>query len=353
MICHIILCLILTAALKPCFSTRCFECQNTPLPHACQKVAECNADEQCYTEQIVTSSGNIVYNTGCISQQRCSVGHTALVGRRSNNSSRQRSLNLNTCVECCTDNFCNNKGCGSQEVPKDQRGPYCFHCESLLDPAACSRVAVCLQNEDCETLSHTVGSNRCIPNCCTEDFCNDKCALPLENSTSTASTYYTSKVTTVTPRTSTALPLTKRCHNDDKYIYLQNTDAELCVHIVNSDHKHWDRAQTSCQNTGDNLVVLDSHSKALLLRDFLAHHSHDYHKEGYWIGAERIFDRFEWLNHTPLNATEADWDSDQPDNTETHNRVCVSMHKHSRLQSYTWHDHECTEKSYNYICEKV
>jgi hypothetical protein len=81
--------------------------------------------------------------------------------------------------------------------------------------------------------------------------------------------------------------------------------------------------------------------------------SDDYHKGSYWIGAERISDRFEWLNHTPLNATEADWDSDQPDNTETHNRVCVSMHKHSRLQSYTWHDHECTEKSYNYICEKV
>ncbi|XP_060595396.1 C-type lectin domain family 4 member G-like, partial [Ruditapes philippinarum] len=213
----------------------------------------------------------------------------------------------------------------------------------------------CGKQSDCETLSHTVGSNRCIPNCCTEDFCNDKCALPLENSTSTATPYYTSKVTTVTPPTSTALPLTKRCQNDDKYIYLQNSEAELCVHIVNSDHKHWDRAQTSCQNAGDNLVVLDSHSKALLLRGFLANHSHDYHKEGYWIGAERISDRFEWLNHTPLNATEADWDSDHPDNKETHNRVCVSMHKDSRHtdQSYKWHDHECTEKIYNYICEKV
>ena len=84
---------------------------------------------------------------------------------------------------------------------------------------------------------------------------------------------------TLIPLTNTATtdqPLTKRCKEDHRYLYLHNFEAEMCVHIVNGDNFHWGKAKSNCEKEGSKLVVLDSHSKALLLRNFLAHNTRMY-----------------------------------------------------------------------------
>ena len=69
-----------------------------------------------------------------------------------------------------------------------------------------------------------------------------------------------------------------KCDPHGGYIYLNNTGAELCVHIVLT-HKRWDDARSKCKEEGGDLVILDTHEKALLLRYLLAHHSSKYSKD--------------------------------------------------------------------------
>ncbi|XP_045170437.2 uncharacterized protein LOC123532900 [Mercenaria mercenaria] len=387
---------LLFSFLERCDATRCFDCQNIPYPRACAKLTVCNSDEYCFTEQFVTSSGNILYNTGCMHNQRC----FAFRDKRSSNISR-RSTDISTCIECCQGDFCNNKGCGTKAVPADQRGPYCFHCDSVLDPKACTNVATCLQNEicmlhspadfvglpeivyksacgrqsDCEKLSQTVSSNRCSPTCCETDFCNDQCGISLHNNKtspiptmpttgqpdtitthpSTEPTSHTQGVltsTTETPRsppTSSSVPPT-HCDTHGGYIHLHSSKEDLCVHIVNH-HADWDEARAACKKEGGDLVVLDTHTKATLLRNHLAHH---YDHQAYWIGAisSHEYD-FSWVNHSPLTHSVSDWDPGQPNDGHGHNQICACMYRNSdsHTNNFKWHDKTCSYEC-NYICER-
>lgn len=189
---------------------RCFDCQSVPFPYDCARVTECNTGELCFTEQVVTTSGHVVYNSGCLQKDRCEAVGPALLGKRSRVPSK-RVTDLSVCIECCTDSFCNMKGCGVPEIPREQRGPYCFNCDPVIDPKSCEKVAVCLQSEfcmlyspsefrglpgtlykshcgrvtNCEELMKTANNSNCPFTCCSGDFCNDRCDSSQMNSMKT------------------------------------------------------------------------------------------------------------------------------------------------------------------------
>ncbi|XP_045170560.2 uncharacterized protein LOC123532983 isoform X2 [Mercenaria mercenaria] len=304
--------------LKGSDGTRCFECQNVPFPRDCARLTDCNAHEDCFTEQVVTTSGNVVFNSGCLAKSRCSTVSTSLIGKRLANMTDKRSTDIVTCNECCTADYCNMKGCGTLEVPFEQRGPYCYTCDAL-DPRDCTNVAVCAKHElcmihtpvefiglpetiyrgqcetqsTCDALSEISSHDNCTPVCCSTDFCNDRCgSTPYVNTT--ALYPHTTDGTTFTM---TQVPSTRMSTVRSTKGYNNNTR--------------------------------------------------------YWIGAKDFDsnDIFRWVNGHKLHDQEADWSKNQPDHSNKGaDEDCVGMLRGSH-PSYTWHDINCRALG-NYICEK-
>ncbi|XP_045169976.2 uncharacterized protein LOC123532580 [Mercenaria mercenaria] len=417
---------ILFTFLKRCDATRCFECQNIPYPEACAQLAVCSLNEYCFTEQYVTTSGSISYNTGCMYYKRCNVIRDQFIGKLSSNVTRRSSVDISTCTECCHGDFCNNQGCGTKAAPVEQRGPYCFQCDALLDPKACTNVAVCLQNEicllhspkefaglpetiyksgcgkqsACNTVSQASMNAKCVPTCCNTDFCNEYCMTPTHASmtssypittddkiqtTEANTTLHPTELSTVTSlhwqnvstthvrktetsskrpshisttpgisQSSTTHGHSFHCHAKDGFAHLQNSHAQLCVHIVlHHTPLSWDDARAECKKHGADLVVLDTHDKALLMRKELASHSRYQSHDLFWIGAKDFsnHDHFSWVNGHDWNNTAADWSRSQPDHLKNgHDQDCVCMFKDPK-QMFTWHDKSCNQEG-SYICER-
>ncbi|XP_045167349.2 uncharacterized protein LOC123530676 isoform X2 [Mercenaria mercenaria] len=391
--------------LNPNEATRCFECSNVPFPRDCTKLITCKSDENCFTEQIITAGGNKVYNSGCLSKSICpQLGTPPIVGKRTININDKPTTDISTCIECCTDDFCNLKGCGAHEIPIEQRGPYCYNCD-VLNLVDCNSVAVCAQNElclmfnpyklsglpetiyrgQCESLSacaaltHVYSNAKCTPMCCNTDFCNDHCGVTSNETKTTAQpqttvnmaqtpknisshqleAVVTSKLslnlTTESQATITSIGGTDgtttpnpnaHFHCYGHYIHLRNANAQLCVHIVLK-HVTWHNARLACKQEGGDLVVLDTHEKVLLMKSEVAKSDHS----AYWIGARDTHqnNHFFWINHHHVDDTEADWANGQPNHSHYgYDQDCVSMVRYS----YHWHDTECNTKHLNYICER-
>ncbi|XP_060578577.1 uncharacterized protein LOC132735619 [Ruditapes philippinarum] len=215
-------------------SVRCFECADMPHPQDCQVITTCSSHEICFVEQFVTSGGQILYSSGCLSKERCQTSgkrsaisnianirksypiSNALSAPPRNSLSRRQDTgsktDIPTCVECCNGEFCNVEGCGTTAVPRAKRGPRCFSCDAQADQESCRDTMLCdseqvcaifiplnslAQNEwasDCmserqcntivnlemQKLGIAIGrrdlitTNLC-PRCCTTDFCNHSC----------------------------------------------------------------------------------------------------------------------------------------------------------------------------------
>ncbi|XP_045169361.2 uncharacterized protein LOC123532071 [Mercenaria mercenaria] len=376
---------------------RCFECRNIPFPRECTKVVECSSDEYCSVEQVVVASGNVVFNSGCLHNSRCSSTGISLIGKRSAYiSNRKRSADVTICSECCKDDFCNKNGCGTTEVPFGQRGPYCFNCDAAIDAKSCSDVTVCGKNElcmlyspvlqttyksQCETqllcdaLSKVPSSHKCAPICCQTDFCNNQCGtpsnitMPTVNPQTTSQVLQTSEIrTTSTTQTkhptvglSTQSSFTTQgatdrptsnvhfhCDTNGPYIHLQNSNAHLCVNIVFK-HATWLGARHACNQEGGDLVVLDTHEKSLLMRNKLSEYDHN----GFWIGLkdEQGHGQFTWVHHhQPVGGSNVDWAFDQPDHVQYGvDQDCVIMLSSSH---YQWHDTNCQLDHFYFICER-
>ncbi|XP_060596333.1 uncharacterized protein LOC132750382 [Ruditapes philippinarum] len=137
---------------------RCFECTDIPHLEDCDVVRLCNTHEICYVEQIVTASGHVTYNSGCKAREICktlterSVAFPANGTQSSEQTSavvKRSGVDLTTCEQCCSAEFCNNQGCGQTATPKDQRGLYCYSCQKQKSPDACRYVKQCEHNEVC------------------------------------------------------------------------------------------------------------------------------------------------------------------------------------------------------------
>ncbi|XP_053406478.1 uncharacterized protein LOC123547882 [Mercenaria mercenaria] len=139
---------ILFGFVTRCYGTKCFECQHAPYPRDCSKLTVCHSDEVCFTEQVVTPSRNVAFNSGCLPKSQCLSVSIPLIGKRSANILNTHSTDIITCRECCASDFCNMKGCGTHEIPIEQRGPYCNTCD-VQNPKDCTNVTVCGKNELC------------------------------------------------------------------------------------------------------------------------------------------------------------------------------------------------------------
>ncbi|XP_052787719.1 uncharacterized protein LOC128222657 [Mya arenaria] len=175
-------------------SKRCFECADVPHPADCKLVTICADYEKCVTREYISSGGLVLYSSGCESKTRC-----ASFGKRDVSLPEKRqTTDIVVCEECCDGEFCNMQGCGIAAAPQP-RGPFCFNCPTLDDPADCRTVtecergqvcaiqqilhstqylSKCMRDLTCNATSHAyVQSGHCF-RCCTADFCNDSCTQP-------------------------------------------------------------------------------------------------------------------------------------------------------------------------------
>ncbi|XP_062579557.1 fibrinogen-like protein A isoform X2 [Saccostrea cucullata] len=109
------------------------------------------------------------------------------------------------CIECCTSDACNHKGCGGLDYP-GRRGPLCFNCPQSLDPSTCSSVKVCDENEICNSGSPDIFGKRLVERClrcCDSDLCNLGCTDSFLSTTSTLTTTTTTLTTPTTPSSTT------------------------------------------------------------------------------------------------------------------------------------------------------
>ncbi|XP_053373289.1 uncharacterized protein LOC128546559 [Mercenaria mercenaria] len=418
---------ILFGFVTRCYGTKCFECQHVPYPHDCLKLTVCNPDEVCFTEQVVTPSRNVAFNSGCLPKSQCPSVSTLLIGKRLANIVNTRSTDILTCKECCAGDFCNMRGCGTHEIPIEQRGPYCYTCD-VQNPEDCTNVTVCGKNElcmlhhplelnsrpgtiyrgrcetqaACNAITQTFGSKNCNPICCNTDFCNDRCGTLSNYATTTLHPHISDARTTLPDKHSTLqqhlgqtteLPNTlttkslkdhttegnkqtattkpnlktvssamttlssTHCHKTH-FVYLQNVHvhAQLCIHVVNHfKGVTWDRARAICKANGaDDLVVLDTKAKALLVRDFLRSNS-KFNHPFYWIGAKDFNNNnhFSWTDGQTLVDKEADWDKDKPDHVVNGNdQDCVSIYNNvAHNRHFKWHDLNCNDRGH-FICER-
>lgn len=142
-------------------ATDCYECRDIPHLRDCSIVRKCNPHEECYVEQIVTTSGHIVFNSGCRDRQDCArfSGRTAsdIENDQSYVSTESDTLVVNlvrrsdisVCEQCCDTDYCNNKGCFDIATPQNQRGLYCFSCKRQSEQESCRHVTQCNQDQVC------------------------------------------------------------------------------------------------------------------------------------------------------------------------------------------------------------
>nr|XP_034318233.1 IgGFc-binding protein-like isoform X2 [Crassostrea gigas] len=125
----------------------CLSCTNSVSPRHCHTVRKCSEGEVCFTESHLSENGIVVFDSGCGSVQACHSNRNT-----SDNQKRQHGVDPHyhhsRCVECCTSDLCNNAGCGQKGYPS-ARGPVCFDCPQVSDPALCDTIKVCDQNQEC------------------------------------------------------------------------------------------------------------------------------------------------------------------------------------------------------------
>ncbi|XP_052787441.1 hepatic lectin-like [Mya arenaria] len=146
------------------------------------------------------------------------------------------------------------------------------------------------------------------------------------------------------------------CRNG--FTRLVTTGYETMCILVSQGHDDvfsWEAAESHCEHLGGRLVVLDSHAKIQMLKQYLLA---NFHKEGhgaphFWIGAKDFAGRdvFNWVSNQHAAITVTDWAPDQPSNTGAHHKVedCVEVKADT---DYQWDDKECNHEQ-AYICEQV
>lgn len=364
---YAVLCLLILAAIHVIDAKKCFLCQNVPLPRICNSLTECGAKETCYTEAVVTTGGHILYNSGCVSLQHCPNFHNAayqIVGKRD----VSRRGDISACVECCGDDFCNNKGCGTKLLPSSLVGPYCYSCDKTLDPAHCNKATQCSKNQfcsiqehpsfkglkdmvymtkcmdkpTCDGLNSTAVNSRCPPVCCNTNFCNSHCG--------------SQQPTTLPPPSTTARPYSQLIEMTCRSLlfkgYFYDSYTNLCVRVVKQS-KTQAQAARACAVDGASLMIVDDSTK----QDYLIYwiFSHRENDTDFWIGAKADTikgHKFHWVDGSELSfLTYNNWGNNlmgQPDDRRVKNENCVFI---NYLDNYFWHDDKCTEKKTGYICE--
>ncbi|XP_052787229.1 uncharacterized protein LOC128222299 [Mya arenaria] len=128
----------------------CMSCSRLPLPSDCSHVISCGGYQSCLTRQFVSPSGTIFFDTGCFDTAKCGTKRSTSSNDTFHADAYDVSGDVITCVECCQDNYCNIKGCGSTPpVPLNVRGPLCFRCDTTESPDGCETVTTCGKDQVC------------------------------------------------------------------------------------------------------------------------------------------------------------------------------------------------------------
>nr|XP_022310031.1 uncharacterized protein LOC111115546 isoform X4 [Crassostrea virginica] len=188
--CLLLCCVTETVALY------CLSCTESVSPRHCHSVMNCGDGEVCFTESHLTRNGIVVFNTGCRTLQTCQTKRNNVLNR----NGLYRVVPHTHCLECCSTDLCNSKGCGKPGYPLT-RGPACFDCQQISKPMLCDQISICDQNEECYLqreyeFDDVYYSSRCInkhtcalnpevfgkrntdhcSHCCSTDLCNNKCS---------------------------------------------------------------------------------------------------------------------------------------------------------------------------------
>ena len=167
----------------------CFACKGISSLRYCDQIQRCKQDEVCYVSKSKNQDGRVRYSSGCISNQLCS-------SVNSNNTG-------NSCLHCCSKNYCNHAGCGDSGFgDRSNRGPLCLDCSNIGSAGNCDTVKLCASNQACHVEEHVWGDNKRMYNlgcktkfscafglkrltaerssalcstCCDDDFCNKNC----------------------------------------------------------------------------------------------------------------------------------------------------------------------------------
>ncbi|XP_053409055.1 uncharacterized protein LOC128559931 isoform X2 [Mercenaria mercenaria] len=167
----------------------CYSCDDLSYVELCDVVKHCDVNEICYLKSYM-KFGRKLYRSGCMQPNMCLQEMDSY------------QYLPDKCVECCSDHYCNHKGCGDNGlVPRSQRGPLCYDCLYERSPEDCNKLALCEQNEFCSTEEFKWGDHshfimgcsdeqcsrssrsvhvatRALPvcrSCCTDDYCNMNC----------------------------------------------------------------------------------------------------------------------------------------------------------------------------------
>ncbi|XP_052787830.1 uncharacterized protein LOC128222756 [Mya arenaria] len=389
----------------------CFICQNTPYPRDCARIATCGPHEYCSVDQWITPSGNIMFNTGCVSSAICDN-----IPTEPNDASidipHVRSMDILTCRECCKESYCNNAGCGSKAIPRDKRGPYCFNCLEMNNPDSCEVASICAKDDvcmmykpleyenhpdpvyravcqtraACSTLENTMMNTSCPALCCEGDYCNTRCGdvknvtqpIATQSPTTIATTQHSSpysgeyqnatRANTTQSETTTHQPLTHGASMTKSTIqpsfcpedYIYDKTSSLCIQLREEARKSFEDARHVCQRDEGDLVAVDTHEKFVFIENTIIHTSliaqygqhvliGNHAVDSYWIGGARTY----WQN-----GTEFTWADGRPlsltfpgwGNQQPNNQLnshCVLL---AGDDYYRWHNDECN-KTYFYICE--
>ncbi|XP_052788963.1 uncharacterized protein LOC128223690 [Mya arenaria] len=132
----------------------CYQCTREESLAACNKIKNCSDIEECYVDEIVTST-RVVYTAGCRAKVQCT--GTAL-GKRSSMEKRQ-DIELIACSRCCDANdFCNKQLCGIQNTQGNQDLHQCYSCNLVGDMSACNEKVTCDIDQVCSSAAYIEGN---------------------------------------------------------------------------------------------------------------------------------------------------------------------------------------------------
>ncbi|XP_061186797.1 uncharacterized protein LOC133194914 [Saccostrea echinata] len=124
---------------------RCLKCSSITEPRLCTELETCQSGEICGVRYLRSDNGDFSYWTGCVPQTSCVSVDTSgvVIGKRTSYYDNEV-----ICQHCCSSDLCNSQGCGALGYPTD-RGPLCYECTNLAEPASCHKIAICNHNEKC------------------------------------------------------------------------------------------------------------------------------------------------------------------------------------------------------------
>ncbi|XP_033724989.1 uncharacterized protein LOC117314975 isoform X2 [Pecten maximus] len=178
----------------------CYSCTGVSRKEDCNKVVECSTDEICFSRRTVSTTGNVTFDYGCLSNSECgTLSSSPVVGRKRGIRDSGR------CIQCCdadamgcTDQNSSSCGCNRDLCGLPENGEkICFSCDDVRHPSECTTTKSCFADEMCSTNQqaydgHTIRYNlgcerkmvcsvyasqgdypgRFCTKCCDTNFCN-------------------------------------------------------------------------------------------------------------------------------------------------------------------------------------